>query len=162
MLLTLQNLVNNSDYLDISDYLVNNSDYLILKSTYCVIGSTTAYLQRLPFLSAVYIRWPVNWDYINCTMCLSGAQLLCLTLFDERGEWTFTGKGWRRQTERSLTIGHHPPPPPPPRCIIRNKIMKEQMHQSLVLNLTHLRIYSKGIFASHSRSKITHNRFLVI
>lgn len=49
-----------------------------------------------------------------------------------------------------------------PRCIIRYKIMKEQMHQSLVLNLTHLRIYSKGIFGSHSRSKITHNRFLVI
>ncbi len=83
---------------------------------------------------------------------------LCLTMLDERDEWTFTGNGWRRQTERSLTIGHHPPP----LHHLKQDNERANVPVFIVLNLTHLRIYSKCIFASHSRSKITHYRFLVI
>lgn len=31
------------------------------------------YAKNLIFLSEIYIRQQVNWDYINCIMCLPGA-----------------------------------------------------------------------------------------
>ncbi len=124
-ILTMQNLVNIIDYLDISDYL-------ILKSTHCVISSTTAYCREsLCEDCHVWVQYTSDGQWIETILTVLCVYLehscnLCLTMLDERGEWTFTGNGWRRQTERSLTIGHHPP-----RCIIRNKIMKEQMYHSL-------------------------------